>query len=125
MVNETIALLVVGVLGASVVVGTMVVAKKEVPVESNEVLQAPVPVVAPAPPPPAPISMVAPPARIEAISKEIAKDNPSLSKDEIADAVHKANRLDVIEHRIDEVVVEQRKLSDRIESVLEKKGPEK
>lgn len=128
LINETIGFAIVGLLAGSVVVGTVVAVNKsdqeKVSVESNQkpppsvpsAIPRPKPVTAPPPPPP---------AHIESISKEIMKEDPSLSKEEVVEAVEKADRLDHIEQRIDEVVVEQRKLSDRIEAIISKQGPEK
>jgi hypothetical protein len=126
VVNETIALAVVGLLGASVVVGTVVAVKKVEPmvsVESNRDYP-PIPIKKPVA---SPKVDQAPPAspRIQSVSKEIMDEDPSLSKEEVIEAVEKADRLDQIEQRIDEVVVEQRKLSERIEVYISKQGPEK
>ena len=127
VVNETIALIAVGLLGASVVVGTVVAVKKEAPTVSVEPDRnyPPIPIKKPV----APSAKVdqAPPAspRVQSVSKEIMDEDPSLSKEEVIEAVEKADRLDQIEQRIDEVVVEQRKLSERIEIYISKQGPEK
>lgn len=130
-VNETIAVTLAIILAGTLVVGSAVsikkpeeqeAAAKDVVKDNKKPLPPP-----PAPPPPPP-SMIEPEPvseRVKRISAEIKSASPELPASEVLEAVEKADRLDRVEQRIDEVVVEQRVLNDRIENILESKGSKK
>ena len=49
----------------------------------------------------------------------IKAKNPNLTDKEAEEILNQANRLDRIEHVLDEVVVQQRQITDRLNQIVE------